>query len=133
MVIYRPEKTNADLCQVLEVGIFYVARRAVILHQILVVLIIGSGEFRIGTQVLRGPGIGLQRTRPRAPGRIVPARTGLRLRGAGEQDNGYGKQNAAHGVTPWAAPAGTWRWLQSQPTDQDGTAWPGFRWTPEAG
>ena len=78
MILQRPEKPDADLIDISRLHHRYIARRAVVFHQLRIVLVIGSREFRERSHIVRGV-----RVAPRLPvlrrrGRIRATRAGAR-------------------------------------------------------
>ena len=102
MVVERSEESDTDFGEVFEVGIGDLAGCAVVFDQVLIVLVIGRRELREGTQILRGAGVRFQRTRSRAPGRILSAgaRFGrLRRTDAHECQSHDRNRSETHGAT----------------------------------
>ena len=106
MIVERSEKPDPNLAEILEVRIGDVAGRAVVFDQVLIVLIVRSGELREWTQVVGRAGVWLERTRRGWAGRIVAAGAGSgRLGPGGTSQHGgdHDDEGEAHGYSVGAS------------------------------
>src|SRR6185437_5292628 len=120
--------------QSVQIGVRNIARRAVVLNQVVVMLVVRLLKLAVGAQVVRGRRIRMQRTRSGTSRRITSARAGARRLStccASDKSGNHNEQCATHRLTPQERASGTWQWLRSLPAGRDGRESPGFRLTPE--
>src|ERR1017187_10471677 len=79
--LFRSQKADPHFFDVLRLERYRVARRPVVLHLLLIVLVVGYGELIVRAQVLRRVGIGTKFAILRRAGRIAAAGTTARTLG----------------------------------------------------